>query len=120
MSELQEMCEGFERDQSEETKTEYRLPDRELLYNSYLKIQSDKLIGVVDNANKGAKQELENLEKRKTELVKSIFETFNLEFRPHSPFIPKSAFGTMRRLPQYGYDQGVEPDFEWSLFNDMN
>ena len=82
MSELQEMCEGFERDQSAETKTEYRLPDRELLYNSYLKIQSDNLIGVVENANKGAKQELENLEKRKTELVKSIFETFNLEFRP--------------------------------------
>ncbi len=63
-------------------KNTFELPDRERLYDSYLKIQSDKLIGVVDNANKGAKQELENLEKRKTELVKSIFETFNLEFRP--------------------------------------
>jgi signal transduction histidine kinase len=58
MSELKEMCEEFEKIQSEKTSNKYGLPDRKQLYDTYLKIQSDKIITVVENAIKGAKHEL--------------------------------------------------------------
>ena len=58
MGELKEMFEEFEKIQSEKTNKKYCLPDTERLYDTYLKIQTDKIITVVVNAIKHAKQQL--------------------------------------------------------------
>ena len=100
-------------------KSTFELPDRERLYDSYLKIQSDKIITVVENAIKGAKQELEKLVKAKEERVKSILDTLTLDFKPYSTFNPEQAFKTLRKLPLFGSGQGVQPDYEWPKLIDI-
>ena len=72
---LREMCEEFEEIQSEKTNTKYRLPDREQLYDTYLKISADKIITVVEHAIKLANQELKKVLLAKDEKVKAILNT---------------------------------------------
>ena len=103
MGELKEMFEEFEKIQSEKTNKKYCLPDTERLYDTYLKIQTDKIITVVENAIKHAKQQLEKVQKEKEERVKAMLNILLKDYEPYESFNPEQAFKTLRKLPLYGY-----------------
>ena len=106
MGELKEIFEEFEKIQSEKTKKKYCLPDTERLYDTYLKIWTDKIITVVENAIKHAKQQLEKVQKEKEERVKAMLNILLKDYEPYESFNPEQSFKTLRKLPLYGWIQG--------------
>ena len=69
MGELLEMCEEFDKIQSEKTNTKYYLPDRERLYDTYFKTHSYRIIAFVESAIKHAKRQLDKIQQAKEEKV---------------------------------------------------
>jgi hypothetical protein len=56
MGELKEMFEQFEAVQRDKTNNQDWLADRKNLYDSYLKVDADKIVNCIQDAIKHAKQ----------------------------------------------------------------
>ena len=59
------------------------------------------------------------LVKAKEQKVEAIIKTLTLDYKPYSTLNLEQAFKTLRKLPLYGYDQGVQPDYEWPKLIDI-
>ena len=59
------------------------------------------------------------LVKAKEQKVEAIIKTLTLDYKPYSTLNLEQAFKTLRKLPLYGYDQGVKPDYEWPKLDDV-
>lgn len=94
-----------------------------------LKIDVDRIMAMIDNEGTRVKEEVQRVEKLKTQTIESQIEKFLaslkfVEVGKHEAFAKQqraNAIQTMRRLPMLGYTYSGAylPDFEWPTADEL-
>jgi hypothetical protein len=122
MDELRTMFVEFEKAQSRKIHS-YVFTDKSLLFDSYLKVDADKIVMSVQNEINRAKMQLKKRQDLKDEKIQSILKAFFQDIMTETFYNKdrKAAIKTMRKLPLYGFKSNgmALPDFEWPTAQDI-